>query len=401
MTIQLSNAAILEIADLSSRAEHLARGSSSDKAQATVLVQRISTIRQSGISSDEMRGRYTVALNESLNATPAKTTGKRYRIAWEKELLGKSLTESEQRDLLAGTQAISWTAGVQGGYTIPTRYSNVVTEAMAQFDPVLSPDVTGFEMTSTTQLQPQTIQGFDLSEVTASIVGETVQQEPSNFPNILGRVLRSDITYRISFAASLEFEQDSSLPLSKISRAMGIGLARKLGSDCINGSGAAGVPQGLNTALTPSYTTGSGKIDLTDLTSIYFSLNRAYRSQPLCSWLMSDSVYERIRQAVDTNGRPLIHIQEDTETILGKPVYVTPSLGALGGSLALNSTIIFGDLSAFKIRVSHPSLQRAINVPGFAEAGQAMYIGRVRADSAYFDPSNGAAPPIISATVVS
>jgi HK97 family phage major capsid protein len=222
------------------------------------------------------------------------------------------------------------------------------------------------------------------------------------FPSVAGKVLRANITYRVSLAGSIEAETDVPGSMAKMSRAMGVAFARKLGADAINGGGGTGVPNGITNGLSSVYTTGSGKITYNDLSSIYFSVNRVYRSSPKCGWLMSDSVYERVRNSTDNNGRPILDFLEDRETILGRPVYISPTLGQVGGSLALNSTIVFGDLSHFLIRCSKPTIARELNsATKGIEFGEALYVGRMRMDSVLFDPSSGSAPPVVISTVTS
>jgi HK97 family phage major capsid protein len=399
----LSNSAILEISELSDKAERLARGSASDKAQSTVLLQRITNIRTIGISSDEMRAKYGTALVESIN--PKQLTEERYRKAFHSYLMHGN--ERELRDLIVGTQSISWTAGPQGGFTVPIETEKQIFEALAQTDPLLDESVCHFTMENTPTLQPKFIRGFDLSTITASLVGETVQQTASAFPTVAGRLLRGNLIYKISVAASWEAEDDVPEVLAKFARAYGVAFARKLGADAINGNGTT-QPQGILTALpTPVYTTGAGKLVYSDFTSIFFAVNKIYRDQPKCAWLMNDKTYQRVRNSTDNNGRPLLDILFDGfpsadgsawPAILGRPVYICPSIA--GDLSASNSTIVFGDLDHFHIRCSRPTVAREVNASiKDITQGLALYVGRVRMDSALFDPSSGSAPPLVTATV--
>ena len=122
---------------------------------------------------------------------------------------------------------------------------------------------------------------------------------------------------------------------------------------------------------------------------------------PKCGWICGDGVYQRIRQAVDGAGRPLLSIQDDTETLLGKPLYVSPSAQSSRRCHSLGfGALIFGDLDHFHIRVSRPTLQRTTQQIGTdVTKGEALYIARIRMDSALFDPSAGSAPPLVWAEV--
>jgi HK97 family phage major capsid protein len=112
-------------------------------------------------------------------------------------------------------------------------------------------------------------------------------------------------------------------------------------------------------------------------------------------WLMNDAVYKFVRSAVDNSGRPLLNVVDDQELLLGKPVYVSPSLATIYSSLGLTGAIIFGDLSSIVVRASRPTFQRSIEQSQVdITKGEALYIVRCRADAAFFDPSSGITPPL-------
>jgi len=403
----LSAKCIVEIQDLTDRAQRLSRGSVQDRAEASALLAKAKTLREVGESSDELRAKYAEQTVVDAKAA-GKTPHEAYRRAFERYVYtGSELTlePKERRDLLAGSQAITYSTGNLGGFFVPWEYSKTLWTALAQTDPLLSPSVCDFQITDTPTLQPQQISGYDLSTIAATQIAESSQQNAGTFPAVSGKSLRANITYRLSLSASFEAEQDVPGTLQKMALAYGVGFARKLGQDAINGNGIT-QPQGITTAVPPTLTssyqfnvvTGSGFVQQ-DFSDLYFAVNRVYRASPLCSWLMSDSVYEAVRKTADPAGRPLLNYVDDREVLLGKPVHICPSLPAVGGSPSTSSTILFGDFSHFHCRASAATMQRAINTPGYAEAGQALYIGRIRMDSVYFDPSNGVTPPIVSMTV--
>jgi HK97 family phage major capsid protein len=401
----LSNQAILEISDLSHRAERLAKGSATERKQADILVQRISSIKQIGISSDETRVRYAHALSEELNPTKSDFES-RYKQAFLKYITApKSTCETELRDLLSGTQSILYTAGPAAGFTVPMQTEKEIFEAIAQTDSLLSEDVCSFSVENSPTLQPKQLTGYDLSTVSAQQILESNQQLPQSFPAVAGRTLRNNIIFRTAFGVSWESDTDIPDLLGKVARAAGVAFARELGQQSIVGNGTTSM-QGILTALpTPSFTTAATAfhtgLAYTDISGIFFALNRIYRSSPKCAWLMHDTVYQRVRQSIDNANRPLLDMTEDGERLMGKKVFICPSLPALSGfSLGTNSTIIFGDLSHFFIRCSKPTLQR-VTQASIADitTGRSQLVGRIRADAAVFDPSNGSAPPIITATV--
>jgi HK97 family phage major capsid protein len=396
----MTDACMLEVHDLNHQAGILlARGTKLDVAKATEMRKRAEAIERRGISSDEMRARYAHALNEEVNGN-RKTTDKEYRAAFDKYLAGDAY-EIETRDFEAGTQSITYTQGTAGGYLVPFEYDPTVREAFAQTDPLLNPDVVDFEMTTGTFLQPAQISGYDLSTVAAVIVGETIQQPAQVIPTVAGAVLKNNLTFRCSFGASMEAEQDVPDFSTKLVRAASVALARGVGQHVISGVGGTTDISGIAKQLTTSYTNAtSGKLTLTDFNTIFFSVNRWYRNQKKTGWLVSDGVYKYIRAAADFQGRPLLDVIADQEMLLGKPIYICPSLANAYLSIGLDGALIFGDLSHIVIRASRPTLQRTVQQTiTDVTKGEALYVGRMRADAAVFDPSNGGTPPLVLATV--
>ncbi len=372
-----------------------------NRIEAGALEARRSELLQLGLSSDELRAKYTEALLEETGVNRKKRdvqASKEYRRAFHRMILGD---DSELRDLLAGSQSITYTQGAAGGYLVPVETEKEIFEAIANFDPLLSDSVCDFEVSPGPFLQPTVLTGWDLSTVKSENISEAGTQGGQNIPTVAGRTLRSNNIHRFSIIASFEAEQDIPDWLGKYTRAAGVAFGRGLGKECMTGNGVTQAA-GLFPSLGPAkWTTGTGKIVLNDINQTYFALDRAYRSMPKAAWLMPDGVYQRIRAATDNSGRPLLNVERDGETLLGKPVHVCPSL-ATGTFNSLGfGALIFGDLSHFKIRVSKPQMRRSLQ-QGVADVtrGEAAYITIVRADSAIFDPSGGSAPPIIWTEVI-
>ena len=388
--------------DLQDEAQKLLkRGTAHDIAKATELRKRYEAIERRGFSSDEMRVKYAEGLGLEIAAERSKPNDAEYRRLFDRYITGNLAEGSpEHRDFLAGTQSLTATQGPAGGYLIPFAYDPTVREAMAQPDEILDPDVTDFTMTDGAFLQPQQVSGYDLSTVSGQLVGETAQQTAQVIPPVTGATLRNNLTFRATFGATLEAETDIPDFASKIVRAASVALARTIGLHVLTGRGGSDIT-GIATTLTSSYTNGtSGKITLTDLNAVYFDVNRWYRKSPKAGWLVSDGVYKLLRAATDSSGRPLLDVIDDQEVLLGKPVYLCPSLGATYLSLGLTGALIFGDLSHIIIRASRPTIQRTTQQAiTDITRGECLFIARCRADATVFDPSNGSTPPLVLATV--
>jgi HK97 family phage major capsid protein len=399
--MSLSRKAIFEIQQLSSRSEELARGSASQRKEAEILQKRIDSIHKTGMSSDEMRAGYCETLVESISPKEADAE-KRYVEAFHAYLRGddtKLRKFIERRDFLVGTTSISYTESAAGGVMVPFSYDGILREAETQSDDIFG--AASFSMTPGPTLQPEQISGYDLSTISAQLIGEATQQNPQTIPTVLGATLKNNLIFKASFAASWEAEEDIPSFAEKITRAAAVALFRKIGQSVISGRGGTDI-NGIVASMggASQNNTAAGTISLTDILSFYFAVNRWYRAQPKCGWLVTDSVYKMLRAATDYDLRPLLNVERDTETLLGKPIFICPSLATAFSSIGLKGSLIFGDLASIVIRASRPTITRNLE-SGQSDItkGEALWIGRCRADAAYFDPSGGSAPPLMMAAI--
>jgi HK97 family phage major capsid protein len=416
-----SNACLLEMRQLNFLAkDYLAKG---DASKAKELRDRAEGLGNIGLSSDELRLKYTTALFQETRQKSLREvkSSPEYRNAFHRYLA--SGDEKELRDLTAGTSSLTYTQGPSGGISVPVEYEDKMWESNAQADPLIDPKIVDVVRSDTPyQLAPHQLSGVDVSTVAAQNVAEINQQQPQATPNVSGRLLRGNIGYRYAQAESWEADMDIPDIIGKYMEIAGIALARQLGADAAVGNGGTNVPAGLFPFLGPSVATvGTGSapvggqsppnITYADLNGVYFKVNRIYRAQPKCAWLCSDQVYQRIRNAADNFGRPLLDMERDGEVLLGKPLYVSPSLSNAFTSEGFGA-LIFGDLSAFHVRLSAPSFGREFNRGvgswqriaqggvGDITKGQYLLVTRVKMDSSYFDPQfGGPNPPVVWAQV--
>jgi HK97 family phage major capsid protein len=184
--------------------------------------------------------------------------------------------------------------------------------------------------------------------------------------------------------------------------AYGIGFARGIGSDLVNGNGIT-APTGILNGLSATVTAANnGKLVLDDFTNVFFSVNAIYRESPKCAWLMNDAAYKLARNATDSSGRPLLDISTGRTFLLGKPVYISPSLPSYNASLGEQnpgSFCVFGDLSHYYVHNTTLFLRRRLQAVGYVEFGKALYTGLMGVDSILHDPTNGALPPIVAAAL--
>jgi HK97 family phage major capsid protein len=270
---------------------------------------------------------------------------------------------------------------VQGGYIVPAAFYGSLMNSVAQYTELMNRN--NVFLIESENGRKLSIPEIDLSTITSALVAENVDAPPVANPAISSSVL-SAYTYRTNpIAATFELEQDSFESITDVlTQAFGIGLARGIGADLVNGSGS-GAPMGILTAAGDSGVTAASTSVFTkaELQSIYFSVNRAYRTNPKCAWLMNDTTYSNVLGLKDaTTNRPLVNITEDGEKLFGKRILISPDMPTAAGSKA----ILFGDLSQFKVRVlrNSVSVRRNVEAPGYAEKGLALYTAFARVDSA-------------------
>jgi HK97 family phage major capsid protein len=408
----LSPAAALEVRRLSSQiSTYVEKGTALTRSDAKILdglMAQMSAIKEAGLTDLDFVSAQVTALGAEISAEEARdrqTHERVFRSFFSKN--PESNIEAELRanpNFLAGAETISYTDGPQGGVLVPATFMAGVIEGLKQTDAIFSPDVCTVIPSSTLQLRPFQIPGWDLSTIAATRIDEGVQQNSVGVPPTTQKMLNS-FGYRLSLAASLEWEDDQavfSAALDAMSRAFGVGFSRGIGADLVNGNGSDD-PSGILNGLSSVYTTANnGKVVLDDITAVYFSVNRIYRASKKCAWLMNDAAYQQVRNAIDGNGRPLLNVEGDEETLMGKPVYICPSLPAYNPSLGTQkagSFCVFGDLSYFIVRLSNMYLRRSIQTPGYIEYGLSLYPATMRADSVLFDPTSGSNPPVVAAAL--
>jgi HK97 family phage major capsid protein len=394
--MQLSKQAILQINDLTNEASRLAQGSASDRKQADVLLTKVANIRSCGLSTDELRGQYTEALVEKLSGNAAQERA-RHEVFFRRYVQSKTPQQREYllkefRDgvLQAGAQSITYTEGATGGVLVPNSFYDAVIAGMAQTDPLLDANNVNLIAEQSYAMNPKSLPGYDLTQIKAvRVLENTSTGVPDPLPASSSQILNG-YPYRVSTFATVEFgDDDFENSIVTAGRAHGVGLARGIGADLVNGTGT-GQPGGLLTGASNSgYTTaGANAITATDINDIFFAVNRIYRNSPKCAWVMNDLTYQLVRAAKDTNGRPLIDMQDDCECLMGKPILVSPSMPFGVGSKG----IVFGDLSHFNVRLSALYFRKANQSEFGVEFYRDLHMSRMRADSGVFDPSIAASP---------
>jgi HK97 family phage major capsid protein len=406
----LTPAALREIHALQTQATQILNQRSVSRAdgkRADLLIAKIANIRQTGYSSDEIRQKLANEIGREMGKAPidfdnAAPEQRMHEQIFRGFLSGRPDGELEQElratTLLAGTQTPIFSSGTAGGVLVPRAFAQKVAEGRAAIDPLFDESVVTLIQEPNFSLPPLTIPGWDLSTITAVKVAEAAQHNPDVVPAVNNDMLNR-FTYRSTLAGSFEFEQDSKAygdTNAALARAFGVAFGRGVSADLVTGDGSTG-PQGVLTGAANSgvTTAAAGVFALSDFTNIYFSVNKIYREAPKAAWLMADATYKAVLNAKDASGFPFFPLVNDELRILGKPVYVCPSMPSAAGSKG----IIFGDLGAYFVHSSSLYIRRRLQYPGLVEFGKIAYTGLQMVDAIVDDPTNGTLPPIVYATL--
>jgi HK97 family phage major capsid protein len=306
----------------------------------------------------------------------------------------QSLREYMRTGEMRTYSAMGSVVGSNGGYLLPVEFEKMLLASAAQFDDLMNPE--NVRVIPTKDGRSLSLPSIDLISITSAIVSQNTQQLPVANPAVATNTFGGYSFKTNPVAVTMELEQDSfEATMQILSAAFGVGLARGIGASLVNGNGTT-APTGLLTAATDSTitTAAAGVIGATDIEQIFFSVNRAYRASEKCSWIISDAVYQMIRNSRDGSMRPLLNMVDEKETLMGKRVLISPSVPSTPGSTG----IIFGDLSQFAVRiVGAPEVKRAVESAGYVERATALYTGWLRVDSGLIAP--GGVAPIVYATL--
>jgi HK97 family phage major capsid protein len=284
------------------------------------------------------------------------------------------------------------TVGI-GGFLLPAEFQEELFQGIGLIEPLFDESNVRFIRTKTGR--PLTVPGIDLSAMTATIINQNTDTPPSINPVFSSEAFGA-FTYKTSpVAVSFELQQDAFEDVSKIiSEAYSVGFSQGIGADLISGNGTS-APEGLVTAATDStiVTASNTAITSDEIEGVYFKLPKIHRNNPKAAWVMSDGVYQLIRKAKDTAGRPLLNVANDTETLMGKRVLVSPSM-----SSGASAKFVFANLSQYVVRVATDSVrvQVANQVPGYAEQGTSLLYSFMRVDAKLITPAASVTPAVFA-----
>lgn len=311
---------------------------------------------------------------------------------------GMESLDSEERTLMAmkflSNAGIKNTAqsssGSEGGYLIPSGFSDQLETAL-KFYGGITGVVDTFETESGNPLPWPTVN--DTAQM-GRIIGQNTQI--TNTAIAFGQqTFNSYIFSSDSVLVPLALLQDSYFNLDAlIAKLLGTRLGRLSNKKFTVGSGT-NEPNGIVTAVVAAGNTIQGATGETtsyiydDLVNLLHAVDPAYRDLPTAKFMLSDSALKVARKLKDGENRPLWQPGISAgfgngfpASILDKPYVVNNDMDAPAAS---KYSILFGDMSAYKVRRVAGGTTVLRLVERYADYLQVGYIGFLRADGQLID----------------
>jgi len=335
----------------------------------------------------EIRARqnaYTMPVNAGLYAAPAKPD-KGLDKAFEAYLR----TGQPNADIsgLRVTNAQSEGTPSAGGYTVPDGFRQKLVDVQKRFG--------GFaaEAETFTTAEGNPIEYPSIDD-TANVGGITAESAAITSGNdlVFGTVTLGAYKYTSTGAGSnlplrvpFELLQDSAFDIAGlVARKLGERIARAQAAHWITGTGS-GEPLGVAaTSLTADVEFDTpDTLAYKDLVDVQLALDEAYDAN--AKWLMSKTVWGKVRLIVDTNGRPIV--QDSTAGIAGLPTkmllgheVVTDEGMADYSSAGDTFPVLYGDFREAYVIRRVSNLVVVVDPYGRAANGEVQYTAWERAD---------------------
>ena len=284
--------------------------------------------------------------------------------------------------------------GGSGGFLVPEGFIPRFETALQAYGPMLRTS----EILRTSTANPMPWPTGDDTSNTGEQVGENTDSDGSTEPT-LGQTTFSAYPFSSKMVkVSFQLVRDSAIDFaSLIGDMLGERLGRILNTKCTTATGAA-TPKGILTGLTTGKTTASATAIVTDeLLDLAHSVDQAHRGAPGVGWMLNDGVLLALRKLKDGDGQyiwsPGLR-DGQPDTLLGYRYHTNSDMQATVATGT--TTVIFGDLSKYKIRqVGSIRLRRLEE--RYAELDQIAFIAFLEADGCLLDAGSNPVKSLVQA----
>lgn len=343
--------------------------STEDAAKATELYTEAKALAERANQMDEM---------ETLERSFDTVVNKRE----VEDRSAKIETADEVRDFAgwmrgeARAQSIAGSAGADGGVTVPTTIHDKIIKNAVTFGPMLNGAI--FDVVQTASGAPITYvrkSGSRRARLLAEGATATALTNKLGSVSLGAHKLTTD-----EAIASNELIQDSAVDIvewlvSELAESYGLGANYQL----TMGSGAAGNPTGIVTALTATAkATAAAALTAQDVLDLQYEVNAAYRSRGV--YMFNSKVELFLRSLKDSNGNYIwqpAFKDGSPATIFGQEYVVNDDMP--DHITKDNVCVIFGDMKSYKSRVSRSLEIKRLNEL-HALTDQTAWVGFARLD---------------------
>ena len=238
-------------------------------------------------------------------------------------------------------KALSEGVGADGGFLVPTEFRAIVVEKLHKLS-VIRPNAQIIPM-GRNKLEVPT----EGSAVTASWKAENSALTESN--PTLGQIVLDTNKLTGLAKMSRELFADSAINLvNYVAMQYAKAFAKEEDKAFMAGSGT-GEPKGIRTYTIASVAQAGASLVADDLISLFYALPSQYRKN--ASWLLHNSIIQKVRKLKDTDGRYLWTdgLNDAPATILGRPVLEQNDIPTNLGAGTDESEVFLGDLSYYLI----------------------------------------------------
>lgn len=236
--------------------------------------------------------------------------------------------------------AINEGTASQGGYLVPTRYSNELIVARRYLSILRAAGAKVIKVDGTNSFKVPTMTDSAAAVLTAEAAAFD-EKEPT-----FGEVTFVPYKYTKLVKASDESLNDSRIPVMDIvSQDATQAFAAAENAAFTTGTGSS-QPQGVVTGASAGVTAAAtGAITADEVIGLYHSLADLYRMNAV--WMMNDATLKAIRVLKDTTNQYLWSpglATGEPSTLLGRPVYINNSMATMATGV---KSVLFGDLSYY------------------------------------------------------
>ncbi len=272
------------------------------------------------------------------------------------------LGQEEQRALETATGPSVAPTGTTGASLVPQGFVNKLEVAMKWYGGAV--DAADYLDTESGNILPyptmdDTANAGEQRDENSVVRGSDGSGAAAEVDPTFGQVTLNAYMFDSGFIrVPVQLMQDSAFnPEAFLQESMGIRLGRKLNLVATTGTGSS-QPQGCVTGAVIANTSTLGHptdFTYTDLITLKYSVNKAYRNKPKTGWMFSDTSMKVLRLMVDGSQRPLFIAGGQSEGIQNKepdrldgdPYWINNDMATPAAS---SKSVLYGDFSKLLIR---------------------------------------------------